>query len=394
VLGDNGGGKSSVLRGMAIAALAPALLESGFVPYRLVRRPDAKAAFLKLIGELDRTDLRDVPADAETELELIARIERRERGSLDRLHLDHTPTSPVEKLIFDDSSPAFFVVGYGATRRTETGEFSESSARRSRGLRYQRVASLFEDHVTLRPMQAWLPKVRDETRRKEAIGMIASILPEQLGFEGEFDEDEGQYVFAFEGHPTPFAVLSDGYKAFVGWVGDLIGSLCDVAPPGVPLSQISGVVLIDEIDLHLHPSWQRTVVTTLSTAFPRLQFIMTSHSPLVANTVRKENIFLTDTASDGSATIKQIDEHVYGRTADQLLLSSYFGLQNDAAFNHAGRRRGAVRECGAGRFGGSACLSAAAFRADQRRERNLAGDHPRPGVAPGEAQSCRRQDSG
>jgi hypothetical protein len=53
IVGDNGGGKSSVLRAIAIAALAPALLESGFVPYRLVRRPDASRALLKLLCALD-----------------------------------------------------------------------------------------------------------------------------------------------------------------------------------------------------------------------------------------------------------------------------------------------------------------------------------------------------
>jgi len=55
---------------------------------------------------------------------------------------------------------------------------------------------------------------------------------------------------------------------------------------------------------------------------------MTTHSPLIANTLRKENIFVTETADDGTATIKQIQENVHGRGADQLLLSSYFGLQS------------------------------------------------------------------
>ena len=89
---------------------------------------------------------------------------------------------------------------------------------------------------------------------------------------------------------------------------------------------MSGIVLIDEIDLHLHPAWQRMVLPTLSKAFPNLQFIVTSHSPLVASAARAKNIFVTDTAPDGTATIKQIEERSFGRGADQLLLSSYFGL--------------------------------------------------------------------
>ena len=275
ILGDNGGGKSSVLRAIAIAALAPALLESGFVPYRLVRRPDAKNSLLKLVCELDPDDLID-KSKGQNSIELLARIERRDRGSLDRLHLDKTPSSPIEKLIFDDYSHAFFVVGYGATRRTEAGDFVESSAQRSRGLRYQRVAGLFEDHVALRPMQSWLPRVKHKKRRQEAIKKISTILPKQVKFDGLFDEEERQYLFTFDGQNTPFTALSDGYKAFLSWIGDLIGHLCDVVPPNMPIDGLSGIVLIDEIDLHLHPAWQRTVVSTLSAGFPRLQFVMTS----------------------------------------------------------------------------------------------------------------------
>jgi hypothetical protein len=334
VLGDNGGGKSSVLRAVAIAILAPALLESGFVPYRLVRRsnggPRIENSLLKVDCDLDPEDLIksstriDTPSSTHS-IELLARIDRRDRGSLDRLHLEKVPSSPLERLIFDDYSHAFFVVGYGATRRTETGDFIESSARRSRGMRYQRVAGLFEDHVTLRPLQAWLERT---SRKTEAIKKISEILPDQLRFDGKIDDGENQYLFTFEDRVTPFTALSDGHRAFIGWVGDLIGHLCDVTPPTVAIDKVSGIVLIDEIDLHLHPAWQRTVVSTLSAAFPRLQFVMTSHSPLIANALRKENIFVTATEEDGTATIKQIGENVFGRGVNQLLLSSYFGLQS------------------------------------------------------------------
>ena len=70
---------------------------------------------------------------------------------------------------------------------------------------------------------------------------------------------------------------------------------------------------------------QRRAVTC--ERIPKLQFVLTSHSPLVASTVKRENVFVSDTAEDGTATIEQLEEKVYGRSAEQLLLSSYFGLQ-------------------------------------------------------------------
>ncbi|MGY4526844.1 AAA family ATPase [Pseudomonas sp. TE21394] len=332
ILGDNGGGKSSVLRALAIATLAPALLESGFVPYRLVRRakPDAPSVaqcLLKIEAVITRDE--SFPQSRSKKLELLARLETRGKGSLDRLHLESTPDSPISRLLEDVYSPAFFVVGYGATRRVETGDYSASSARRSRGLRYQRIAGLFEDQLTLRPLQLWLSRLqhRAPQRLESVIELLNRVLPGNIRFTGERDEEDEQYLFLFEGIPTPFTALSDGYKAFIGWVSDLLSHLCDVTPENRRIDEVPGMVLVDEIDLHLHPEWQRSVVPTLATTFPHLQFVFTSHSPLVASTVKRENIFITDTAEDGTATIKQLEEHVFGKSMEQLLLSAYFGLQ-------------------------------------------------------------------
>lgn len=333
ILGDNGGGKSSILRALAIAALAPALLESGFVPYRLVRRgPPDEAPVKESLIKIEAVTTADeyFPATTRKKLELLARLEPRgPRSSQDRLHLESTPDSPISKLLEDDYSPAFFVVGYGATRRVETGDYSASSARRSRGLRYLRIAGLFEDQMTLRPLQIWLPRLqsRNPERFDQVIQLLNSVLPDNVRFSGERDEDDDQYLFQFDGISTPLTSLSDGYKAFIGWVGDLLGHLCDVTPEEKRIDDVPGMVLVDEIDLHLHPEWQRSVVPSLAVAFPKLQFVFTSHSPLVASTVKRENVFITDSAEDGTATVQQLQENIYGRSMEQLLLSSYFGLQ-------------------------------------------------------------------
>lgn len=340
ILGDNASGKSSVLRALAIAVLAPALLGSGFVPYRLVRRPNAKAALIKVRAVLEsvekqyRTPRSNTQrrAGQRNEVELLARLIADRRGNRDRIDLRKTPPSPIKHLIQDDYSSAFFLAGYGATRRVEVGDFSESSARKSRGLRYQRVAGLFEDHVTLRPLQSWLPRIKAEALRSAVIAQITKVLPKNIEFDGTFDDKENQYIFTMDGQETPFSSLSDGYKAFIGWVSDLIGHLCDISKEDeLALDAIPGMVLVDEIDLHLHPEWQRHVVPMVAHAFPKIQFVFTSHSPLVASTVRRQNIFVSDTAEDRTATIKQLQETVHGKSAEHILLSSYFGLTTTRA---------------------------------------------------------------
>lgn len=344
IVGENGGGKSSVLRALALAMQSSSLGRSGFVPYRLVRRTDDKTekeqAVLTVSGVSTGTDnfkayggheqplLQNISEDHE-QIVLEVAIFRHPRGNIDML-LPHKFSVNTIDSIEDERSPAVFVCGYGATRRTETSDYSPSSARRSRGLRYQRIAGLFEDHIALRPLQSWLPKLQYQKSRdiyEDAIDLINKAMPETIRFGGEVEEEDEQYIFYFHGDRTPYTSLSDGYKTYIAWVGDLVGNLADVATSNLRLRDIEGIVLVDEIDLHMHPEWQRSVITTLSSAFPKLQFVFTTHSPLVASTVRKENVFLTDRDDTGKPIVKQIQETIFGRRIEDILLSSYFGLR-------------------------------------------------------------------
>ena len=305
-------------------------MESGFVPYRLVRRAESnepEKSFLKVMGH--STPESGINWQQNNgELELLARIETRpnSRGSLDRLHRESTPDSPLDSLIYDEFTHAFFVAGYGAMRRVETGDFNPGSSRKMRGARYQRVASLFEDQVALQPLDSWFQRL-DQLRQSETVALMNDATPPEISFFGKHSENEDQYMFEFEGHEAPFGSLSDGYRAFIAFVGDLISRLSEVAPQGMKMKDIPGIVLVDEVDLHLHPSWQQRVIADLARPFPKLQFIFSSHSPLIVNSLDHLNIFMTEDAEDGSSTLVQLDEHVYGRTVDQLLKSSYFGLE-------------------------------------------------------------------
>lgn len=90
----------------------------------------------------------------------------------------------------------------------------------------------------------------------------------------------------------PVAQLSDGVRNMIGMVADLAFRATKLNPHlGVNAAlQTNGIVLIDEIDMHLHPSWQQTILASLRDVFPKIQFIVTSHSPQVLSTVSKEHI--------------------------------------------------------------------------------------------------------
>jgi predicted ATP-binding protein involved in virulence len=83
--------------------------------------------------------------------------------------------------------------------------------------------------------------------------------------------------------------------------------------------------LVDEIDLHVHPEWQRTIVPRIARTLSKLQFIFTTHSPLVVGTLEKENIWIVRNVR-GRPVLSRPEEEVYGLSADQILRSDLFGL--------------------------------------------------------------------
>ena len=109
--------------------------------------------------------------------------------------------------------------------------------------------------------------------------------------------------------------LSDGEKCYVALVCDLVRRLILANPgDGSPLSG-DGVVLIDEIDLHLHPEWQRDVVSRLVMTFPNCQFFMTTHSPIVASDVEGKVFTMTDGRAE--------ERFTYGKDSEQILALAF-----------------------------------------------------------------------
>jgi len=92
------------------------------------------------------------------------------------------------------------------------------------------------------------------------------------------------------GHPIRLDQLSDGEKCYVAMVGDLARRLSLANPVLEDPLQGEGVVLIDEIELHLHPDWQRGILKNLRTTFPNIQFVVSTHSPQVLGEVAHEDI--------------------------------------------------------------------------------------------------------
>ena len=136
-----------------------------------------------------------------------------------------------------------------------------------------------------------------------------------------FDLDTHRLVLNFEsgdGSLQKFAMdeMSDGYKNTLSMIGDIAYRMAVLNPMlgDKVLEETSGVVMIDEIDLHLHPQWQQTIISDLNTIFPKIQFIVSSHAPAVINSVAKEQIRILDNGG-----IYMPAAQTYGRDANSIL---------------------------------------------------------------------------
>ena len=112
--------------------------------------------------------------------------------------------------------------------------------------------------------------------------------------------------------------LSDGEKCLLAMVGDLARRLAIANPSLSNPLEGEGVVLIDEIELHLHPQWQRKIIDSLEKTFPKCQFIVTTHSPQVLSFVKKEQVFIIE-------DFKLIGKtpYTYGKDSNSVTVHGY-----------------------------------------------------------------------
>lgn len=292
LLGTNGGGKSSVLKAIAAAFRVNA---GGDLP------GDA-AGWLRL-GGLE---------NLRVEMGLISTSESPGRGSRSGFTISRSEPRSFE-LVGTPPEPTF-IAAYGPHRAVTELESGSASN-----------MHIFDDSVGLATLERWFDTSH---RQSEATEIVNALLPDDVEFLGE-RRREGVF-FAQRGVPLPTGALSDGIRSFLAWLGDLLSRLEASASDG-PLGEVEGILLVDEIDQRMHPRWTQSILTRLSATLPALQVICTAHSPLIPGGLRRRNLALVEPDPElidqGATVVRHLGtEEVYGRTADQVLLSSYFGM--------------------------------------------------------------------
>ncbi len=311
LLGNNGVGKTTILRALALA-LAPA---------------DVAPLVLSRTGPVSPT----VRTGTDT-----ATIQVGVTGEEQVTILDIEPTQGGERLkrlrYAHLSMP--FLVAYGSRR----GSGLAGSARGANPSSAAAVETLFDEGANLIQPDVWLmgwqlaalqsPDSQDARFFHAILATLCAVLPDvkQIHVSREAVEVEGPSIGR-----VPLGALSDGYRTTMGWILDMIARWVEEARRrNLPIDgdfheKMTGVVLIDEIDLHLHPRWQRDVISVVRGHFPRMSFVVTTHNPLTLLGARPGEIHVLTRTEQGDVNVEQRDLPP-GIDAEQVLTGDWFGL--------------------------------------------------------------------
>ena len=226
----------------------------------------------------------------------------------------------------------WFGAGYGAFRRlTRRNRMLVPSLQQP--LRYTNFFSQFVEDEPLEAFETWLvyldyqiSKSNDSLaikQREWGINAINSLLPEGNKFDSI--DKHGRIWFQTGQTKASTIALSDGFRSIMALAGDLVWRMIEAFPDSENPLHEQGVVLIDELDIHLHPTWQRQIAGYLRNTFPSIQFIMATHSPLVAAGAGEDAVTLRFYKKDGKIEIQQIN-NIYAMSVDNMLKSDAFGL--------------------------------------------------------------------
>jgi uncharacterized protein (TIGR02646 family) len=217
------------------------------------------------------------------------------------------------------SEPQVLFLGYGATRLLPRARHKPRP-----GKSYARTDNLFDPFVPLQNAEQWLVRLGEDS-----FDQVARAVKDLLSMEEKNrvvrwqDRTPPRVEALIFDEPVPISHLSDGYQSVLALATDIMAVMLDRWPA---MEVAEGIVLIDEIEAHIHPRWKQRIVKSLRQTFPRIQFLFTTHEPLCLQNCSKGEVHLMSRDQESQAIkIEQVDIPP-GLRADQILTGWWFGL--------------------------------------------------------------------
>ena len=353
--GDNGSGKSTLLKAIAMGLVGPDTRRSlqqnlhrwihatsknkkGAIELEIIRTPDD--------GKLEGSGPKPAMFAATLNLE--------NGGKLTEMTSPQSiagkKKSVPQRSIWSNNTEGWFSCGYGPFRRVfgPGAEAFEAMAERPSA----RYATLFMEAASLSPADRWL-KDLDHTASKDsnapersALNFLLEFLNDDLmpnGMTIKGVDPSGLWLCDANGIELSWHEMSDGYRSALALLTDILrhlsyaneskglGALLERSAEGKLFVNCTGVVLIDEIDSHLHPEWQQKIGFWLKKRFPHIQFLVTTHSPIICQAADPNGLFvLPEPGSDRKPQALSTEDYnkIIASRPDTILLTQAFGLQN------------------------------------------------------------------
>lgn len=323
LLGNNNTGKTNILK--AIAGMRP----KKYNFHKTKGKQEIKDDFMLPTTFVERMD-RGLGSNTEEEKEIIT------------LKLRNFPhawnCSTVSASIDRDCQLAetFNIFGYGVSRYPSKTNLVDSLC--------DDCATLFSTDQRLVNIEEWLMQLDYSAKSKNVAARYrlekikelikSGIFPEILDFKFENkDAVQNHVLFKSKDGWYQYTELGFGYQSMLAWVIDLAKRLFEKFPQSENPFREEAVVLIDEIDLHLHPQWQRDVISVISSIFPNIQFIATTHSPLVIQSLEEVNLYTLNREENDRVVVKKAEKTNYSGWTVEEILRYTMGLDNNVQSN-------------------------------------------------------------
>ncbi len=198
--------------------------------------------------------------------------------------------------------------------------------------------SLFDNDTVLQHPILWLEYIDrlelkniGQLKLKNVLKTFESLLENKIKIE-EIKET-GEFIFIEKGTKLKFEHLADGYKSILIWLSDLLFRLTNNQMNVKNIKDFHGIVLVDEIDILLHPRWQYKIVKKLRNLFPNIQWIFTTHSPIIILGASKDSVFYKVYKENGETKVSQPLKNISNLMANTVLTSPLFAMESARQIN-------------------------------------------------------------
>ncbi|MDG5975317.1 SMC domain-containing protein [Hydrogenophaga taeniospiralis CCUG 15921] len=344
--GDNGSGKSSLLKAIAVALTGKETaraLQPSF--HRWVREGSAEGQIeLTVVPEKGLDEFSAVGNTSYKPFSATVILRSSERDT--SLDVVESQKTAARRGLWSAGAQGWFSCGYGPFRRV-FGASSEAM-RLMVGASTERFVTMFQEAASLAEVDQWLrnlnhKKLEGKSTETAHLELLTEILRDELmpnQITVDRVDSDGLWLKDRTGLQLAWNDMSDGYRSALALLADIlrhlinaygIEGLTERGADGKLRIAKGGVVMIDEIDAHLHPEWQREIGFWLKSHFPKIQFLVTTHSPIICQAADENGLFvLPEPGGEDRPRALTSAEYktVISSRPDTILLTPAFGLQN------------------------------------------------------------------